>query len=137
MHNMRRRKEASRVRMNRVISGYVETKHPDIFAKAKAFYTKLDQIYPNKKDLRKTYEYCIFETGSKDNKYRYQRNFQEISDNMVLEIELMHTSATPTVAADSPPAVIPPTVIPPTVIPPAAFLLPLFLLLLFLTLALK
>ena len=119
MHNMRRRKETSRIRMNRVINGYVEIKHPDIFAKAKTFYTRLDQLYPNKKDLRKTYEYCVFETGSKENKYKYQRNLQGISDNMVLEIELMDTSATPTVAADSPPAVIPPTVIPPAAIPPA------------------
>ena len=104
MHNLRRQKEVSRVRMNRIINGYIEIKHPEIYEEAKAFYSKLNMLYPKKKDLRKTYEYSLFATGSRDNKYKYNRASQEeISDKMVLEIPLMDMSGVPTV----PPTVIP------------------------------
>ena len=120
MHNLRRQNEASRVRMDRIISGYIKIKYPKAYEEAKAFYTRLDMLYPNKKDLRKTYEYSLFATGSEDNKYKYNRSRQEgISDKMVLEIPLMDTSDIPTVIpADIPtvaPAVIPADI--PTVAP--------------------
>ena len=122
-NNARRQQEVCNIRMNRIITEYVRSKHPEVYNEAKAVYTKLDMLYPTKKDLRKTYEFCVYTTGSKDNKYRYSRKLHhQVSDNFVLEIPLMHMSdapATPTVASDIPPAVIPPAVIPPAVIPPA------------------
>ena len=133
MHNIRRQKEVSRVRMNRIINGYIEIKHPEIYQKAKAFYTRLDMLYPKKKDLRKTYEYSLFTTGSKDNKYKYNRASQEeFSDKMVLEIPLMSTipavadipTDAPTIVADIPTDA--PTIVPtvaadiPTVVPTVA-----------------
>ena len=125
---MRRQKEASRVRVNRIIADYVEMRYPNIYEEAKMLYTKLDMLYPGKKDLRKTYEFCLLATGSSDNKYRYMRKTQDaVSDKMVLEIPLMHTSTIPTVVPDIPtvaptiPTVVPdiPTVAPtiPTVVP--------------------
>ena len=116
MNNIRRQNEVSRVRVNRIITEYVQFKHPEIYAKAKEFYTKLDTLYPRKKDLRRTYEFQSFITGSKDNKYKYTRKSQdEISDNMLLEIQLMDKSAVPTVAPAVVPTVAPAVV--PTVVP--------------------
>ena len=120
MHNARRQQEVGNIRMNRIITEYVRSKHPEVYDEAKAVYTKLDMLYPTKKDLRKTYEFCVYTTGSKDNKYKYSRKLHhQVSDNFVLEIPLMDTSDAPTVASDIPPAVIPPADIPPAVIPPA------------------
>ena len=123
MHNVRRQKEAFRVRENRIIAGYVQFKHPGIYNEAKAFYTKLSNLYPEKKDLRKTYEYQTFTTGLESTKYKYsrrsRRQHQEITDNMILQIQLMDKSAVPpTVPPAVPPAV--PAVVPPAVsaIPP-------------------
>ena len=117
MHNVRRQTEASRVRMNRVLTGYVHVKHPVIYTKAKEFYERLDALYPEKKDLRKTYEYHEFLTGLTNNKYRYERRSEEsfsdttvldrseesFSDTMVLEIPLMCKSTIPVDVPDAVP----------------------------------
>ena len=147
MHNIRRQKEACRVRLNRVISEYVEIKHPEIYAEAKKVYTKLDTLYPMKKDLRKTYEFCLFTSGLKDNKYKYTRKLQDddmvglkdnkytrkLQDDMVLEIPLMDMSAVSTVVPAVVPTIAPavapaiPTVVPavvPTVAPAVAPAIP-------------
>ena len=133
MHNIRRQQESSRVRESRIITEYVQFKHPGIYAKAKALYTKLDMLYPGKKDLRRTYEFQSFISGSKENKYKYSRKSQhEISDNMLLdnmllEIQLMDKSAVPAVVP-AVPAVVPavPAVVPtvPAVVPAVPAVVP-------------
>ena len=117
MHNLKRQQEASQVRESRIVTAYVKFKHPEIYAKAKDVYTKLDTLYPQKKDLRRTYEFQTFITGTKDNKYkRYKRKSQdesldnmclELSDNMLLKIPLMDKSAVPAVAPAVVPVVVP------------------------------
>ena len=129
MHNIRRQREAHRVRMERIITGYIETRYPNIYEEAKKVYTKLDMLYPTKKDLRKTYEFCVCTSGSTDNKYKYMRKTQDaVSGKMLLEIPLMSTSTVPAVSAQTvvpnAPAVSAQTVVPnaptvsaPTVVP--------------------
>ena len=55
--NNKRRLEAMNVRQNRVVVGYVQYLHPEIYKKAEEFYENLNARYPNKKDLRKTNDY--------------------------------------------------------------------------------
>ena len=115
MHNVRRRQEASRVRENRIITEYVQIKHPGIYKNAKALYTRLDNLYPEKKDLRRTYEYQAFMTGLEPKKYKYSRQqHRAINDNMLLQIELMDNPAdvpaVPAVVPADVPAVVPPVV---------------------------
>ena len=98
-----RREEALRVRQERVISGYVKHKHPEIYAYAIEFYDRLDNLYPDKKDLRTTNEYEMLKDSRlrKIRKYRIQKvsepegitdKPEEITDkprSMVLRIPLM------------------------------------------------
>ena len=136
LHKLRRQQEASQVRVDRVVTGYFHHKHPEIYEKAMELYTELNTLYPQKKDLRRTYEYQNFVTGSTTNKYRYSRrshnsgNTRNITDNMVLQIPLManpetHVPDIPTVpdvptvtAVPDVPAVTPvPDVPPVTAVP--------------------
>ena len=121
MHNVRRRQEVQRVMENRVITEYVQFKHPRIYEKAKAFYTELKALYPQKKDVRRTYEFQTFITGVESKKYKYSnrlhRQHMEITDNMVLNIQLMDNFPVPAVVPPAVPAVVPPAV--PAVVPPA------------------
>ena len=61
--NRWRRQEFQRVREQRVINGYVEKKHPEIYKEALDFYKFLDEKYPTKKDLRRTNEFEWIKTG--------------------------------------------------------------------------
>ena len=61
--NRWRKQEFQRVREQRVINGYVEKKHPQIFKEALDFYKFLDEKYPTKKDLRRTNEFEWIKTG--------------------------------------------------------------------------
>ena len=103
--NIWRRMETARVRESRVITGYIEFKHPEVYNEAKEFYTELNKLYPYKKDLRRTNEFEWVKTGFpevKTKKYytrktQYGKNKEkkdnsktdEIVDNMKLIIPLM------------------------------------------------
>ena len=103
--NIWRREETKRVRESRVITSYIEFKHPEVYNEAKEFYMELNKRYPNKKDLRRTNEFEWIKTGFpevKTKKY-YTRKTQygknkgkkdnsktdQIVDNMNLVIPLM------------------------------------------------
>ena len=103
--NIWRRQEANRVREARVMIGYIQFKHPDVYNEAMEFYTDLNERYPNKKDLRRTNEFEWVKTGFpevKTKKY-YTRKMQygknkekkdnsktdKVVDNMELIIPLM------------------------------------------------
>ena len=103
--NIWRRMETSRVRQGRVITGYIEFKHPEVYKEAMEFYTELNNLYPNKKDLRKTNEFEWIKTGfpavkqkrfytrktpyGKNKEKKDNSNTGEIVDNMKLIIPLM------------------------------------------------
>ena len=61
--NIWRRMQTAKVRETRVITGYIEFKHPEVYKEAKEFYTELNNLYPGKKDLRKTNEFEWIKTG--------------------------------------------------------------------------
>ena len=94
--NIRRRQESANVRCNRIVTGYVETNYPEVYAEAQQFYHSLDTAYPHKKDLRRTNEYAWMKDGSLGKKY-YLRKAKEtttkhkVADNMRLVIPLMET----------------------------------------------
>ena len=62
--NQWRKAQAAKIREERVIKGYVETKYPEIYEEASAFYNRLNEKYPTKCDLRKTNEYCNLKTST-------------------------------------------------------------------------
>ena len=105
---MTRRAEAERVREERIVSGYIKYKHPEMFQQAMEFYQYLDKLYPQKKDLRRTNEYQMIKDSNsrKIRKYYCQKASvpgetpheitdktpHEITDNLVLRIPLMDSS---------------------------------------------
>ena len=105
---MTRRAEAQRVREERIVSGYIKYKHPEMFQQAMEFYQYLDKLYPQKKDLRRTNEYQMIKDSNsrKIRKYYCQKASvpgetpheitdktpHEITDNLVLRIPLMDSS---------------------------------------------
>ena len=104
--NIWRRLESARVRENRIITGYIQHMHPEVYREAADFYGELNELYPNKKDLRKTNEYEWIKTGSgtKQKKFytrrkQYQKKKKDshrITDNMRLCIPLMNRVETAT-----------------------------------------
>ena len=104
--NIWRRLESARVRENRIITGYIQHMHPEVYREAADFYAELNELYPNKKDLRKTNEYEWIKTGSgtKQKKFytrrkQYQKKKKDshrITDNMNLCIPLMNRVETAT-----------------------------------------
>ena len=113
--NRWRREEASRVREQRIIAGYVELKHPEVYKEAAGFYNLLNAKYPTKNDLRKTNEYEWLKTDMPDEitkKYYKRKQYPNIkkanvavklhnpttncSDNMQLVIPLMECPVTTT-----------------------------------------
>ena len=72
-----RRQETKKRRADKVVIGYVKTLYPEIFEQARAYYVKLDQANPEKKDLTKTLEYRTL-----------QKNKVAVTDNFELKIEL-------------------------------------------------
>ena len=116
--NRWRRVEASRVREQRIITGYVELKYPDVYKEAANFYNLLNEKYPFKKDLRKTneYEWLKAEIPGEITKKYYKRRKpypsikQKVSveinnpiDNMQLIIPLIEPPTTSTVQQVEPP----------------------------------
>ena len=93
--NLYRREESQRVRIERIISGYVKYRHPKIYNEAYGFYEHLDRTYPEKKDLRRSNEYEWLKSGSFGTMRKYYRRGTtnprktKVTDNMVLEIPLM------------------------------------------------
>ena len=72
-----RRIEATKVREQRIITGYVEINHPEVYKEASNFYNLLNEKYPCKKDLRKTNEYEWMKTkipGEITKKYYQRKN---------------------------------------------------------------
>ena len=113
--NRWRREEAARVREQRIIVGYVELKHPEVYKEAAGFYNLLNVKYPTKNDLRKTNEYEWLKTDMPNEitkKYYKRKQFPNIkkanvdvklhnpttncSDNMQLVIPLMECPVTTT-----------------------------------------
>ena len=99
--NIYRRNESEKVRMERIISGYLKYKHPQIYEEAYSFYNDLNELYPDKKDLRRCNEFEWLKTGTDETmrKYYRRKNYQrkeartKRTDNMVLNIELMDNTA--------------------------------------------
>ena len=90
--NVYRREESQRVRTERVLTGYVKHRHPKIYDEAMGFYEHLNQIYPNKKDLRRSNEYEWLRNGTDKTMRKYYTRKRKITDNMVLNIPLMDES---------------------------------------------
>ena len=89
-----RKLEAERVRAERVICGYVKYRHPDIYSEGEEYYNWLNQIYPAKKDLRKSNEFESLKDGRNISikKYYIRKKTTKqhiVEDSMVLNIPLM------------------------------------------------
>ena len=105
--NFWRREESARVRESRIITGYVKYKHPEVFSEAKEFYDELNELYPNKKDLRRTneFEWLKTGTGTKQRKFyerkrKDQKKKKDVTDNMMLRIPLLNQQETATRTAE-------------------------------------
>ena len=101
--NTTRRLLTSTDKHDRFISTYVKNKYPDIYDEAHQVYTDLDQIYPQKRDLRKTQEFLHITQGVSNIYQQYYtdkclKKTQEKSctDNMVLQIPLLNFNETST-----------------------------------------
>ena len=62
--NIWRREETQRVREERIITGYFKYIHPEIYSEAKDFFNQLNELYPGKKDLRRTNEFEWLKSGT-------------------------------------------------------------------------
>ena len=97
-----RREEAKRRRVERVVNGYVKYTHPKIYGEAYEFYTQLDDIYPQKNDLRKTQQFLSLKDNAigKTNKRATSKKKRTVTDNLVLNIPLIQRRTTPTTTKD-------------------------------------
>ena len=92
--NIRRRKLTETHQRTQFIAAYTEALHPDIYNKADKMYEELKELYPGKRDVRKTPQFLSLTTGTKSiNSYYYKKKMskktrQEKFDNMVLTIPL-------------------------------------------------
>ena len=84
-----RREDAKRKRQERVISAYVKLAHPGTYKEACEFFDKLDAVYPNKRDLRKTPHFLAYR---KEAEKKLRKN---TTDNFTLEIPLMRVETAP------------------------------------------
>ena len=48
---------------DRFIASYLKAKHPQVYGEADEFFTQLNKLYPDKRDLRKTVEFLHATTG--------------------------------------------------------------------------
>ena len=89
---LKRRLESHLTRKNRVLVGYIETKHPETYKEACEYYEILNSMYPGKIDLRRTNEYAYMRNDIHMRK-RYERKSQpkkmKLEDNMILTIPLI------------------------------------------------
>ena len=86
-----------KTRHDRLISEYVKVKYPEAYMEAEEYYVRLNQIYPNKRDLCKTIEFLRITTEFKTLNDFYHRNKpskvkrkKQTVDNMLLEIPLLN-----------------------------------------------
>ena len=86
---------------DRFISTYVKNKHPDIYDQAQQVYTDLNQIYPWKRDLRKTIEFQRITQGGTNiyqqyytDKHLKKTQEKSYTDKMLLEIPLLNCKQT-------------------------------------------
>ena len=94
--NIYRRNESGKVRTERIITGYVKYRHPEIYEEAYSFYNDLNELYPDKKDLRRCNEFEWLKTGTGETMRKYYQRKggrTKRTDNMVLSIELMSKTA--------------------------------------------
>ena len=82
---------------DRFISAYLKAKYPEVYGEADEFFTQLNKLYPDKRDLRKTIEFLRITAGIKNlNEYYYRNKISKrleknhTADNMVLEIPLLN-----------------------------------------------
>ena len=100
LENALRKEEAKRRRTERVLSGYIKICHPEIYGEAYQFYQHLDDMYPNKKDLRKTPAFMsLKDKYTKSNKpaerVKVHHTLEKtVTDNLVLQIPLMQRKTT-------------------------------------------
>ena len=87
--NRWRRAEAAKKREERVITGYVQMKHPEIYKEAAGFYNLLNEKYPSKLDLRKTNEYEALRmpvSGETIKKYYTRKAYPNIKKSVDVEV---------------------------------------------------
>ena len=75
----RNRERCEEHRKNKLMIEYIHIKHHMVYKEAEKFYTKLNKIYPNKRDLLKTPRYKELKEAA-------------INDNMQLKIPLNSSS---------------------------------------------
>ena len=113
-------RESQRIqkRKNIFMEEYVRVKFTEVYSEALNFYSTLDQIYPQKKDLCRTQEFrswrAALNHGNKNNKKKStavtRQAVQQPTDNMMLKIPLLprllttplQASVEPTVEIQSP-----------------------------------
>ena len=90
-----RRRELTQSHQRAVfIEEYTKKLHPDVYNKASQMYDELKEMYPDKRDVRKTPHFLTITTGTKSmNSYYYKKKMLkkkmgEKLDTMVLEIPL-------------------------------------------------
>ena len=88
--NVYRREESQRVRIERIVAGYVKHRYSKIYEEAYEFYQHLDKLYPNKKDLRRSNEYEWLKNGTAQTMKKFYK--RKAKDNMVLDIPLLNES---------------------------------------------
>ena len=72
------RKQLSKTnRHARLITQYVQFKHPDLYKEAEACYQELNDKYPDKRDLSKTIEFVQLTTGAVTYTQYYNQRKQE------------------------------------------------------------
>ena len=109
-----RREDTRNKRQERLMCAYLKHAHPAIYEETYAFYNKLDTMYPNKKDLRKTTHFKVF----KKKPGKIKKNPPAQGDNFILEIPLMCTETVAT--RTSQPLPSPPVAASPLPSPPVA-----------------
>ena len=66
----RRQEESNKIRERRVICGYLEIRHPQIYKEGLEFYNFLNSRHPEKKDLRKTNDFEMLKKGVEGQKIK-------------------------------------------------------------------
>ena len=84
---LKRRQEAELMRKNRVLIGYIEVQHPDIYKEACEYHEMLANKYPGKLDIRRTEEYAKM-TNNTQAKNRYAKRASQ-TKQMKLHIPLI------------------------------------------------
>ena len=88
-----RKDQTEKERKSRLICDYIKLRHPDIHSEAERVYDLLKQVYPEKKDLRKSNEFehlSKYGLNMPMKKYYIRKSKQPVVKNsMILTIPLM------------------------------------------------